>query len=75
MANIRNGAQSDQYHAARASENEGALLAAIESRDTSAYTDALDAYDMGAWLPEGGLSDDALIAQRMAAFWADVAKF
>lgn len=61
--NIRNGAQSSDYHAAR-------LDACADSIMRGDY-DALDAYDgAGCFMPEGGLSDDQLAAVAMAEFLA-----
>jgi len=55
--NIRNGAQSSAYHAAR----HEACTSSIMRGDW----DALDAYDgTGCFMPEGGLSDAVLSAME-----------
>lgn len=64
--NIRNGAQSTEYHAARLA----ACTDSIMRGDFDAF-DAFDAYDgAGCFMPEGGLSDDQLAAIAMAEFLA-----
>ncbi len=60
MTNIRNGAQSTEYHAAR-------WMACAESIMAGDY-DALEAYDAaGCFMPEAGLTDD----QIRAIEWAE----